>query len=438
MTYKTFWLAGLLAPMLIAPSASAVEARVAGSLSHSVFIDGGDVYGMGQNTFGEIVTNGAVPVTQYRTPQFTGIQNAKSVAATQGRTAVLKYDGTVTVWGLLGANKYNSAVVLPMNQPASDVAITDSDVYYITNGEVFKWAFSTMTITKVSSFGIGTVKQIAAGNRHIIALLTNGTVATVGTNSAGQLGFGEKAAVVPMLTILPNVSDVIDVAAGAETSFARRSDKTLIAFGKNSRGELGFNTAVDQMLPQLVPNVVGVKKVVADNLATTLLMENGTLRAAGYHNFIGGTVYNTNKTFVELYGITNTVDVFAGGEQRFVITTNSIPGQLRGWGGNNTGKLGDGTITERHTLTYANYTPKSTPVVSTPVVSTPVTISPFGTPAPTPVVSTPKPVVPTPTPVVSTPVYQYTSMNDCLKANPKWNGKDCNSLIPPSQRGNGK
>ena len=65
-------------------------------IRHTLFIDNGSVFAMGSNLWGAIKNDNTL---EYRTPQFTGIQNAVSIAAGSNRSAVLKADGTVTLFG---------------------------------------------------------------------------------------------------------------------------------------------------------------------------------------------------------------------------------------------------------------------------------------------------------------------------------------------------
>lgn len=409
----------MLALAAVVPMAHAVTTTVSSSLGHTVFIDNGNVYAMGQDTYSEVIpVNGSVVSSissvGYRTPQYTKVQNAKSVATQYGRSAVLKNDGTLVVWGVKDSK---AGYVIEVAQNVTDIAVTASTVYFISNGSLYSWVNGTPV--KVSSPSGLTVLEIAAGDKHVIALMSNKTVAVLGTNSSGQLGTGAVGSVLTTLTSLP-LSDVEHVTAGAETSIMLHTDGTITVFGKNTRGELGLGNKANQLVPVKVTTVANVSKVVANLLTTVLLMKDGTIRASGFHDYIAGAVYNSNTSFVTLPGLSGVQDVFAGGKSQFVKLLGQPAGVLRGWGGNNVGELGDGTITERHTPSYAYFTqvPAYVAPVVTPVVSTPVT-------------STTAPSFQNSSPFA--PVYD--SMWACLKANPLWKGKDCNAILAPHLRG---
>ena len=92
----------MLALAAIVPMAHAVTTTVSSSLGHTLFIDNGNVYAMGQDTYGEVIPVTGTPVSVlnsggYRTPQYTKVQNAKSVSAQYGRSVILKNDGTTRI-----------------------------------------------------------------------------------------------------------------------------------------------------------------------------------------------------------------------------------------------------------------------------------------------------------------------------------------------------
>jgi alpha-tubulin suppressor-like RCC1 family protein len=287
----------------------------------------------------------------------------------------------------------------------SDVALTNDNLYYVSNGDLYTW---------VNGLGVkvtspGKVIEIVAGDRHLVALLEDKSIAVLGTNSSGQLGLGTDALgkTFTALTKLP-LTNVAHIAAGAETTIVLLADGTVKVFGLNSRGELGLNSKINQVEPVSVPNISDVADVSASKMATFLLMKDGTVKASGFHDWINGSVYTTNTSFVTLPGLTSVTQLFAGGETNFATLVGQAPNVLRGWGGNNSGKIGDGTFTERHNLSYSFFTQYPAYVPPVVTVNNNTTVSPFTV---------------------------YTSMNQCLKANPTWKGKDCNALLEPHLRG---
>lgn len=361
---KVFY--SLLAALALAITGSsyAIDATVAASMNHSVFLDNGNVYAMGMNNYYQSDPT-ALSVTSssnVRVPVYTGVQNVRSVAANGYHSAALTKDGKIVIWGqLAGTASTKPYVAVQSSVPVTDMALTTTGLYFVAGGWLHSWGFTSAAPVVVSSSN--NVKNIVAGDTHVLALHTDGTVSTIGTsNLYGQLGRTGTATSLLPVTELQNV---VEIAANSYTSFARTQDGIVYGFGRNQQSQLGLNNTLSQPVPVAL-NVAGVKKIVANYASTFLLKSDNTVMSAGWHDYISGSVYNVSKTFTTLPGITGVANIHAGGQQTFV--DFGTVGQVRGWGGNGYGQLGDTTNVERHTLTYAYYT--SMPAYQEPVAQT--------------------------------------------------------------------
>lgn len=101
----------------------------------------------------------------------------------------------------------------------------------------------------------GTV-DIAAGEKHLVFLMANGSVISSGDNSCGQCGTGEW-------------KDIVAIAAGADFTVGLKSDGTLVACGSNKCGQCSLEG---------YHNVVDVR---ACRQSTVLLFRDGTVKIAG-------------------------------------------------------------------------------------------------------------------------------------------------------------
>jgi len=111
------------------------------------------------------------------------------------------------------------------------------------------------------------VVELAAGGRHMCALLAEGTVACWGANDFGQLGIG--AAVGPETcyagwlswpvacstapVLVPNLEGVVAIGAGAEHTCAVLADGSVRCWGYNVFGQIGNGSTIDAHRPELVP-----------------------------------------------------------------------------------------------------------------------------------------------------------------------------------------
>jgi alpha-tubulin suppressor-like RCC1 family protein len=202
--------------------------------------------------------------------------------------------------------------------------------------------------------GISNVTAVAAGNHHSLALRSDGTVVAWGDNSHGQLGNGtispsSGATPVPV----PGLSNVVAIAVGdGDFSLALRRDGTVVAWGDNSRGELG-DGAVNSTgctciaSPVQVSGLSHVVAIAAGNSLSMALLGDGTVRTWGA-NFEGqlgnGTTPTTtaySDTPVAVTGLARVVAVAAGDYFGLALLAD---GTLRSWGDNSLGALGTGTV----------------------------------------------------------------------------------------------
>jgi alpha-tubulin suppressor-like RCC1 family protein len=224
-----------------------------------------------------------------------------------------------------------------------------------------------------TSVGLHGVTQISAGGDHALALLESGTIADWGDNEYGELGNGvlnpvkrTNARGVLETTMqgsgsqepvaVPHVANVVAVASGSGDEFALLSNGTLLAWGKNNRGQLGIGkvgpqickTEVGEVACNTKPEPVllgaheplrGVKAVAAGNEATYALLTNGHVMAWGSNGRgqLGDNSTADSSYAVEVKNLINVVAVAGGAPFGLALLTT---GRVMGWGGNGFGQLG--------------------------------------------------------------------------------------------------
>ncbi|WP_052263403.1 RCC1 domain-containing protein [Geobacter pickeringii] len=195
------------------------------------------------------------------------------------------------------------------------------------------------------------VKRIAAGGLHSVALRTDGSVWTWGSNNYGQLGLGDTVdRYAPVQVSLPGPVKLI--AAGGAFSVVVTTDDRIYVWGYNGFGQLGQNPASlpSSSTPQQVPITgIGTIKAVAAGLDHILVMNNqGTIWAWGYNGYgqLGnGTTADINSTPVSIGTFDSTLQI-DGVSPILAIGHHSLAFQQRhltGWGYNVSGQLGNGT-----------------------------------------------------------------------------------------------
>ncbi len=139
-----------------------------------------------------------------------------------------------------------------------------------------------------------TVTAVAAGAAHSLALCSDGTVVAWGFNWDGQLGFADfsnfGAGLVTVKGTALAGKSVIAIAAGGNHSLALCSDGSLVAWGNNEAGQLGNNSARNSHVPVAVSvsgtalegkTVVGLA---AGYLHSLALCSDGTMVAWGFNS----------------------------------------------------------------------------------------------------------------------------------------------------------
>lgn len=232
----------------------------------------GSVWGWGTpNNQGE-VGNGSLNAQPEPGPVFLSpgvpLTGIASVTAGQQFSVALRTNGTVVAWGLnqlgllgdgLGDSSYSVSLV--------PVEVIDST----TDG------------------GLSGVTMLAAGERHTIALRTDGTVWAWGANSNGQLGdgtltFRNKAQ--PVETG-PGVAlgSVMAIAAGQRFSLAVKTDGTVWAWGQAGphlcRSDFNVQQRPQQVLDAQGAAFTGAATVAGGLNSTSILKTDGTVWSCG-------------------------------------------------------------------------------------------------------------------------------------------------------------
>lgn len=203
----------------------------------------------------------------------------------------------------------------------------------------------------------GYVADISAGGAHGMMVDIYGTVFTWGDNSAGQLGYEEPyRSTYARRTV--GVSNIYTVSAGGNFSLAVRTDNTVWAWGDNHYGELGQGThdaspgSIQHTTPVQVrnaggshPPLSGIVQVSSGSVHCLALTSSGGVYAWGANN--SGQLGNgsiTQSDYAAPAGIFGVRQVAAGKYHSLALKTD---GTVWGWGNNDAGQLGGGVTANR-------------------------------------------------------------------------------------------
>lgn len=200
------------------------------------------------------------------------------------------------------------------------------------------------------------VSAISSGGQHVCVLLTpsNG-LQCWGYNLSGGLGDGTNVSKSVPTAVSGMASGVSSVAAGWYHTCALMGTGDVKCWGSNSYGNLGDNTTASKNVPTAVVGLgAGTTSAISAGyfLSCALISGTGEVRCWGF-NYYGsvGDGTTTNRlvpTQVSGFasGAVGLVNASPGGFAQCAVTTGNA---LNCWGFNGPGKLGDGTITNRLT-----------------------------------------------------------------------------------------
>lgn len=246
--------------------------KIAKGKHHVLALDvNGEVWGWGNNSSGEV--HGAYKGKVYVPSKISGLNNITDIAAGTGFSAAIKSDGTLWTWGNNTDGKLGDRGTSAANVPAPVTGL--SNVSKVTCGEKFMAALSGETVytwgnnesgqlgsgtndsTSTPTAVLGSYKDIAAGNSHMLAISTSDELFTWGYNSVGQLGLGDKVSRnVPTST----GKTAAVIGAGYNHSFYTDGESTY-GFGSNSKGQLGIGTQNTALTPTLIAGLRNIVKI---------------------------------------------------------------------------------------------------------------------------------------------------------------------------------
>jgi alpha-tubulin suppressor-like RCC1 family protein len=187
-------------------------------------------------------------------------------------------------------------------------------------------------------------------------LLSNGDLYGFGLDSDGQVGLGNPMASVdnPQKLSFPNTASIKAIAAGGYHSLAVASNGDLYAWGWNSFGQLGdASLAMGSASPQLIalPNGARAAAVAAGSLHSLVLTTGGEVYGFGLNSDGQLGLGSEDESFaspqkLSFAGNASIKAIAAGGSHSLAIASS---GDLYVWGWNGLGQLGDPTVLDKAT-----------------------------------------------------------------------------------------
>jgi hypothetical protein len=246
---------------------------IAVGAAHSLaVVGGGAVYTWGSNDDGQLGLGDYGEGTNRNVPtEVPGVDGVVAVATGSYHSFVLSRDGTVMACGSnddgqLGLGDTNERDTFTV--VAGLRGIVDIDAGFLhslavtVEGGLYTWgtgremghggdgATQYLVPTKVTGGGIGeaVVVQVAAGERHSMALTASGELYAWGEGVNGQLGHGGKENLAVPRVVGGIGGAVVGMAGGDEHSLVATVEGRVLAFGLGRDGCLGLGAGVEEAL----------------------------------------------------------------------------------------------------------------------------------------------------------------------------------------------
>lgn len=379
---------GLPGPARV-PELNNAVAVAMGNAHALVLLSDGTVRTWGSNNFAQV--GDGTFVTRLVPTQPAGLVQVTKIAAGFNHCLARKTDGTVWAWGSNDSMQLGDGTFDDQGTPQVVPGLTNvvaiaggmtASAAVRSDGSVWWWG--TLPVNSIAPapapthiLSVQNAKSVAVGDSHIVILCHDGSVLTLGGNSAGQLGNGgydENA----VATSVPGINDAVAIAAGSNYSAVLRSDGTVWAWGGNSIGLAGADASDTLTSPVAIPGFTDVVAISASKTALIAIRQDGSIvcRGGGRYALSGDGLSPLRTRPLQIAGRSDIEAVSACANQVLLLTSDGAvlrPGEkgfapinglssmsavslgtthalaLRSdgtvwsWGNNSYGELGNGT-----------------------------------------------------------------------------------------------
>lgn len=322
----------------------------------------------GDNTYGQL--GDGTRINRRSPNRVIGIEGkVKSVRAGHQHTCAQTSNNGIKCWGYNQYGQLGAATTPNLGVPTNVTALSeniktistgyDHTCVLTTSNSVNCWGrnefgqlgdgstlhqHSPVSIT----LALPPINAIAMGKNHTCVLTNAGSVKCWGKNELGQLGDGtmvNRAAPTDVTGLSANVSAIT---AGDHHTCAVTNAGGVKCWGKNEFGQLGNQSTMNSAVPIDVYELsISVRSVNAGENHTCALMNDGWVKCWGRNNVgqLGDDSQTDRLRPVALSNMSNNVSAISVGGTHSCLLTNDE--NVKCWGNNNYGQLGDGTFENR-------------------------------------------------------------------------------------------
>lgn len=294
--------------------------------------------------------------------QISGYYAFTKLAHFADHTVALASNGTIWTWGINGAGQLGDQSVTTRSSPISVVgnhsfiAVAGGSQHskaIKADGTAWSWGLGT-TIgdnqtaanrsSPVSVVGNHSFIAIECGSSFTLALKADGTAWAWGVNTNGNLGDNSTSSRSSPTSVAGGHSFVAISCGGYLsnfTSYALKADGTAWAWGANTSGRLGDNTATSRSVPTSVVGNHSFIAIVGGGFHAVALKADGTVWCWGEATFgkLGDNQITAHRSSpVSVVGNHSFVQISAAA---WITSARKENGEFWAWGDKDFGKIGD-------------------------------------------------------------------------------------------------
>ncbi len=328
----------------------------------------GTLWSWGYNIYGQLgnnsTANSSVPVQEA-----SHGSDWISVSAGYYHTSAIKSGGTLWSWGLNGFGQLGNNSTTDSHVPVQESTHStswssvctggDHTIAIRSDGTLWGWGCNTFGelgnnstteshIPVQESTHSTDWSSLSTGYGHTAAIKSSGTLWSWGRNDNGQLGDNSTTDSLVAVQEHSMSTDWVSISAGYYHTTAIKSSGTLWAWGNNSRGQLGDDSAVNSSVPvQEDTQSSDWSSVSGGAYHTAAIKTNGTLWSWGWSNY--GQLGNgaVIGSLIPKQEVTESTWIMVSGGANHTAAIKSDH-TLWCWGYNLYGQLGNNSTTDSY------------------------------------------------------------------------------------------
>lgn len=362
-------------PAPIASLSTGVGQITAGS-SHSCVSNANQIQCWGNNRFGQL-GDGSTESTIMVSKPIAFDSDIRQLKAGAGFTCAITAKGAASCWGsnlygelgnetttnaltptlvkglannvtaIAAGNSHACAMVQNTSPSSHSIWCWGNNLYQQLGNESIAFSRSPLEVANSPV----KLNALAAGNDHTCVITEDGAAKCWGHNNAGQLGDGTQKDRGSLQDVKGLGGNVTQIAAGNEHTCALMRDGSVMCWGSNTYGQLGDGSTNIQLTPRPVTGLPSVAiSISAGKNHTCAILTLGELRCWGLNTsgqLGNGQTSNTSPPNTVMGFAKNATSVTAGGNHTCATVAS---GRVFCWGENTSGQLGTGQASKENKL----------------------------------------------------------------------------------------